>query len=292
MRILWIALLFSSPIWAQEFRAQVVVDASRINQTNTEIFKNLENQLIAFINNTSFSGRNILERHRIPVTFYLNISAYEDNLFEASLQIQSDRPVYNSNYNTPLVLIKDPTVNFTYQEFAPLVLNENTLETNLVAVFGYYAWMLIGIDADTYAFNGGAPYYSKAQGIMALAQSRGFSGWTLSNREYNRVMFLNLLSSNESLLFKKAMYEYHFSGLDRLTIEPKLAKENMVKAIEFLVSFGNNGTHRTLVQGFFDAKAKEIHDVFSSGPPVVVTSLKKSLQRLAPLFGNYWSDIN
>jgi hypothetical protein len=283
--------LFSCVVVAQDFNATVVVDASRINQSNLQIFNSLEKQLSDFINKTSFSEKRIETAHRIPVNFFLNISAYENNSFEATLQIQSSRPIYNSMYMSPLVLIKDPEVSFQFQEFAPLILNENNIDNNLVAIFSYYAYLVIALDADSFSFNSGSAYYSKAQNVMALAQSRSFSGWTLNNRSFNRVLLLNLLSNNESVLFKKALYEYHLKGLDNMIYDPVNSKQSIVKAIGYLKSFGNNGTHRTLVQSFFDAKANEILDIFTGGPQIPIDNLVTSLQSLAPLFGDYWSAI-
>ncbi|MDB4635708.1 DUF4835 family protein [Flavobacteriaceae bacterium] len=277
--------------FSQDFKANIQVDASRVNQSNTEIFQNLENQLTEFMNNTSFSGRKMAASERIAINIYLNISNYQDNSFEGSLQIQSSRPIYQTNYESPLVLLKDPAIAFNYQEFTPLVLNENRVDSNLVAVFSFYAWVLIALDADTYAFNGGDYYYRKAQNVLGMAQANGFSGWTLNNKAFNKPLFLNLLVSSESLMFKKALYEYHLNGLDKMHGDPLKAKTEIIKAISYIQSFGNNGTHRTLVQGFFDAKAKEIQELFVAGPNVDTKGLVKSLQTLAPLFGNYWSDI-
>ena len=123
--------------FSQDFKANIQVDASRVNQSNTEIFQNLEKQLTEFMNNTSFSGRKIDISERISINIYLNISNYQDDSFEASLQIQSSRPIYQTNYETPLALLKDPAVVFNYQEFTPLVLNENRVDSNLVAIFSY-----------------------------------------------------------------------------------------------------------------------------------------------------------
>jgi len=280
-----------SVCFSQDFKANITVDASRVNQSNTEIFQNLQKQLTEFMNNTSFSGRKMAVSERISISIFLNISNYQDNSFEASLQIQSSRPIYQTNYESPLVLLKDPAVVFNYQEFTPLVLNENRVDSNLVAIFSYYAWVLIALDADTYAFNGGDNYYRRAQNVLGMAQANGFSGWAINNKSFNKPMFLNLLVSNESLLFKKALYEYHMNGLDKMTLDPLSAKKEVIKSIAYIQSFGNNGTHRTLVQGFFDAKAKEIQELFVAGPNIDTNGLVKSLQALAPLFGNYWSDI-
>lgn len=284
-------LCFSFLVNAQDFNAQVVVDASRVDQSNVQMFKSLETQLAVFMNSTSFSGKSTPPKHRIPINFFINISAFENNSFEASLQVQSDRVVYNSQYNSPLLLVKDPQFNFIFQEFAPLIFNENSLDSNLVAVCSFYAYLALGLDADSFSFNGGAVYYSKARNIMSISQSRSFPGWVLNNRAFNRPMIMNLLGSSESLLFKKALYEYHLNGLDRMSEDPKEAKKSMITAIAFLKSFGNNGTHRTLMQSFFDAKASEIKDVFSAGPLISTQDLVKNLQALAPLFGNSWAQI-
>lgn len=293
MKLIVFSLLMwlCNPLIAQDFNAKVVVDASRIDQSNLQIFKSLETQISSFMNETSFSGQSIPATHRIPVVFYINITGYENNSFEATLQLQSERPVYNSQYTSPLLFVKDPQFNFSFQEFAPLVFNENSTDSNLVSVLSFYAYMALGLDADSFSFNGGSLYYSKARNIMSLAQARSFSGWVLNNRSFNRPMLINLLGSNESLLFKKCIYEYHINGMDKMSEYPVEAKNQLITAIAFLKSFGNNGTHRTLVQSFFDAKSDEIKNIFSAGPKIPLGDLTKNLQGLAPLFGNSWSQI-
>jgi len=93
------------------------------------------------------------------------------------LQIQSTRPVYNSSYTTAVINFKDTKVSFTYESNQTLVFSEQDMMDNLTAILNFWAYMIIGMDFDTFSLNGGDPYYEKAANVVRLAQSAGESGW-------------------------------------------------------------------------------------------------------------------
>ena len=104
----------------QELNAQVIVNSDLVNQTNQQIFKTLERALNEFINTQVWTNKDFLNQERISCSFVFNLSAYSNDKFEATLQVQSERPVFNTNYSSPILNYLDKDIIFSYQEFQPL----------------------------------------------------------------------------------------------------------------------------------------------------------------------------
>ena len=132
----------------QELNAQVIVNSDLVNQTNQQIFKTLERALYEFINTQVWTKKDFLNQERISCSFVLNLSGYSNDKFEATLQVQSERPVFNSNYNSPILNYMDKDIIFSYQEFQPLFFNESSFESNLISIISFYAYVIIGLDAE------------------------------------------------------------------------------------------------------------------------------------------------
>lgn len=110
---------------------------------------------------------------------FLTVNTYDDGSgkMTGDLQIQSQRPVYNSSYTTTIINFKDTKVEFTYEQNEPLVYSEQDMQSNLTAILNFYTFMIIGMDFDTFSMRGGDPYYEKAANVVRMAQSSGESGW-------------------------------------------------------------------------------------------------------------------
>ena len=151
-----------------------------VDQTNSQIFKTLERELNEFVNSTSWVDIRTEDYNKINCTILITIENYANNEFQANLQIQSSRPVFGSTYVTPLLNRKDDDFNFSYQEFESLNFNPNNTNTTLVSLISYYVFVILGVDADSFALFGGDPYYEQARKIVDLSQTNRFSGWKLS----------------------------------------------------------------------------------------------------------------
>ena len=135
----------------QELNAQVVVNSDLVNQTNQQIFKTLERALNEFINTQVWTNKDFLNQERINCSFVFNLSGYSNDKFEASLQVQSERPIFNTNYNSPILNYLDKDIIFSYQEFQPLFFNESSFESNLISIVSFYAYVILGLDAETFS---------------------------------------------------------------------------------------------------------------------------------------------
>ena len=290
--LLLVALLYSFLGWSQELNCTVTVNSDQVNQTNQQIFQTLERSLNDFVNKTKWTNRIYRENEKVNCRMFITVTQFENNSFAANIQIQSSRPVYNASYESPIFNYKDNDFNFSYIEFQPLVYNENVFESNLIAVIAYYAYVILGLDADTFSLEGGTELFKKAQQVVTQAQGTSFAGWNqsaTSNR--TRFVLIDNLLSNTFREYRIAMYNYHRKGLDILGDNNSTGKQVISGSMRLFETLIKRRPNAFLIQIFFDAKAEEIQNIFSDGPKVDIVSLKETLNRVAPFYASTWNEI-
>ena len=284
--------MFSTISNSQELDCEVVVEARQTGNENLQIFKTLQTQLSEFVNNTSWTNKPIRQNEKINCTMFINISSYENDIFQGTLQIQSSRPVYNSSYNSPTYNFNDKNLTFSYQEFQNFTFNKNQFENNLVSVIAFHVYVILGIDADTFSLNSGTDSFIQAQKILGYSQQKGYRGWGAGDGLQSRYYLIDNVLSTTYREFRNVMYDYHLKGLDRLVSEPKAAKEAISKALMLLRQMDNRRPNSYILRVFFDTKANEILDIFSGGPKVPVTNLISTLTNIAPNHSDKWRNIS
>ncbi len=289
LSLLCIIAVFSA--MAQELNCTVNIDAEQTGQPNLQIFRTLETQLLEFVNNTKWTNKEYKNQERIDCNMTLVISQYDGNTFNATLQIQSSRPVFDSTYDSPVYNYYDKQANFTYKEFEPLNFNINSFGSNLVSVIAFHVYTVLGLDADTYTPNGGEQYFEIAKQITNTAASSPFTGWKANDGTQSRFRYNDALLSTVYKEFHDAMYQYHREGLDIMSTNPKDAKQKIADAINKLKGINDRRPNSFLVRTFFDAKSDEIQAIFSGGPQVDITRLVENLNRMAPTKQTNWAEI-
>ena len=222
---------------------------------------------------------------------YITLTSYDNNNYAGTIQVQAARPVFNSTYSSPIFNYNDKDFTFSYVEFQNLTYDPTSSSSNLVSVVSYYCFMILGIDADTFAEKGGTQWLEAAQEICNVAQQGGSKGWKQADGNQNRFFLVNDMLSNTFSSFREAMYQYHFEGLDNMAKDQKSAKENVVGAIKTLSKIYNVRPNAFLTRVFFDAKADEIVSIFSGGPAISMNELSDNLNKLSPLNSGKWSSI-
>jgi len=288
-----LCLAFTFALQAQELNCLVTINSDQIGQTNQQVFKTLERSLNDFINKKKWTNKKYKEQELVDANMFITISEYDTNRFKANIQIQSSRPVFNTSYSTTVFNYKDNNLNFEYIEFQPLVFNENNIDSNLVAVVSYYVYIILGLDADTFALEGGTEFYKKAQKIVTQAQGSGnsSSGWEKTPGERTRFELIDDLLSNTYREYRIAIYNYHRKGLDLLADNNSTGKQVISGTMHLLETMIKRRPNAFLIQTFFDAKSDEIKNIFSDGPKVDIVKLKETLNRIAPYYSNTWNDI-
>ena len=277
---------------AQELSCSVTVNSDQVGQTNQQIFRTLERSLNDFVNKTKWTNRTYRENERVNARMFITVTQYESDRFEANIQIQSTRPVFNTTYESPVFNYKDNSFNFQYQEFQPLVYNPNNFDSNLVGVISYYVYIMLGLDADTFSLEGGNDFYRQAQNIVTQAQSSSYAGWSQETGDRSRFELVDNLLSNSFREYRIAMYNYHRKGLDILADNNSTGKQIIAGSLRLFETLISRRPNAFLIQTFFDAKSEEIQNIFSDGPKVDIVKLKETLNKVAPFYSSTWNEIN
>ncbi|NJK87906.1 MAG: DUF4835 family protein [Bacteroidales bacterium] len=222
---------------AQELRCNVQIISQQIQGTNKQVFETLQRAVYEFMNNTSWTGLSFGQIEQIECNMMFNLQEQIGNdEFRGMLQIQVRRPVFNTSYNTVLLNMVDNDLHFRYEEFQPLEFNENSHQLNLTSILAYYAYLIIGMDFDSFSPEGGTPYFQKAEKIVNNAQNAREKGWKASESttRKNRYWLINQIVDEEFSNVREFTYKYHRLGLDRMQEETNKARADMVEYMELL----------------------------------------------------------
>ena len=275
--------LASSRALAQELNCRVEVIAPQISNVEASIFELLEERITEFVNGRRWTNDNFRLEERIECTMQITISdAPTPTTFKGNVQLQSSRPVYNSDYNTPLLLVNDNDFEIVWDGSSTIQFSPGQHRDNLSSFLAYYAYMILGMDYDSMAQDGGTDYYVQAQAIVANAQSTGSSGWKASQNQQNRYWLVENMLSQTFRPVRNCLYNYHRLGLDRLYEDVERARLTMADALIEM-----RATHRIRpssynLQLFFLAKSDEILKVFGPAPDVEKTRLLPVLKQMDP----------
>jgi len=294
MRNILIVLIFGFGIigFSQELNCNVVVNAQQTGNENLPIFKTLEKQLKEFVNNTKWTSKTFTSQERIDCSLIINVVNYSGEAFQASLQVQSSRPVYGSSFTTPVYNFNDKDFNFRYLEFQNLIYNPTQYESNLVSVLAFHINMILGLDAESFSENGGDVYFKQAQTITNYSQQDASSkGWKLADGLQSRFALIDNLLSPTFKEYKQVIYNYHRKGLDAMSGNVKEGKEQIAASLKLFQAMNSRRPNSFLLRTFFDAKADEIEQIFSDGPNVNIASVKETLQKVAPMHSSKWQNI-
>ncbi|CAM1367042.1 conserved exported protein of unknown function [Tenacibaculum soleae] len=278
---------------SQELNALVVINTDKVQSSNKQVYETLQKSLTEFINDKQWTNKKYKQQEKINCAFTIIVNEQSGNNFKATLQVQSTRPVYNSSYATPVLNINDTNFNFRYNEFDPLNFNPNNYDSKLVSLIAFYAYTIIGVDADTFALKGGTQYLKVAESVMLQAQSNGELGWQNEVGKQNRFALIdNLLSSKFSTL-RTIYYNYHRKGFDYFSEDKTKAKETIQNNVIMLDKLHNVGIGNYMIRVFLDAKGDEISSVFSDGKQVKNTQKMLSvLNKIAPTYKSKWKKVN
>ena len=289
---LFFLLLNISFFQGQDLNCEITIDARQTGQENLQVFKSLENQLYEFINNNSWTGRSIRPNEKINCTMFLNITSMDNDSFNGTLQIQASRPVYNSSYLSPVYNFNDKNFNFRYQEYQNLNFNPNQFENNLVSIITFHIYIILGIDADSFALNGGTDYFEVAREILDYSQNQGYKGWASTDGLQSRYFLIDNILSPTYKEYREVMYSYHLRGLDKMANEPKMSKTILIEQMNALNIMHRRRPNSFLMRVFFDTKSEEIFEIFKDGPKVSTSNMISILNRISPNHSEKWRNIN
>jgi hypothetical protein len=269
--------------FAQELNCQISVLTPQIQESNKKIFETLQNQIRDFMNNRKWTGDNFDNNERIECSMIINVTervSTED--FKATIQIQSRRPVYKTSYNSPMINHQDNDFNFRYVQDQILDFDENSMSTNLTATLAFYAYVIIGLDYESYSPDGGSPYFLKAQTIVNNSQNLGERGWKAFEGQRNRYWLAENLLNVQFRPMRSCIYKYHRLGFDRMNENVNDARITILDALRALRNVYNDRPNSFLMQFFFNAKADELVNLYQQGTPDEKTQVTQLLSQIDP----------
>jgi len=92
-----VVFLLAMGLQAQELTCTITVNSDQLTNGDLPIFKTLEKSLNDFVNKTKWTNRTFKDNERVNAQMFINITNYQSNRFQGTLQIQSSRPVYNTS---------------------------------------------------------------------------------------------------------------------------------------------------------------------------------------------------
>jgi hypothetical protein len=234
--LLWFSAccLFSASISAQELQAKININSSQVQGTDKSVFENLQQTLEQFVNERQWTALQFQENERIQCVFNLTVSKYDasSNKFTCSALIQANRPVFNSAYTTTLYNNRDKQFDFEFVQFDQLNFNEDVIDNQLVALFAYYAYLIIGLDLDSFSPMGGTDVLQRCMNLVNNAQDLGFPGWKSFEDSRNRFAIINDYLDEGMKPFRQLQYDYYRKGLDEMANNVERGRTNISSALE------------------------------------------------------------
>lgn len=237
-RQLWLTFLFGllvcSNVKAQELQAKVTINHNQIQGTDASVFENLQQTLEQFINDRQWTNLQFQKNERIVCNFNITVTKYDQssNLFTCTALIQANRPVYNAAYTSTLYNNRDANFNFEFAQFDQLDFNEETVDNQLTALVAYYAYLIIGLDLDSFSPMGGEDVLQRCMNLTNNAQNLNFTGWKAFDDDRNRFAFINDYLDGAMRPFRQLQYDYYRTGLDEMANNAERGRTNITTAIE------------------------------------------------------------
>ncbi len=250
---------------AQELQAKVTINHQQIQGTDASVFDNLQQNLEQFINEQRWTSLQFQENERIVCNFNITVSKYDQsaNLFTCNALIQANRPVYNSAYTSTLYNNSDKNFVFEYAQFDQLNFNEEVIDNQLIALVAYYAYLIIGLDLDSFSPLGGTDVLQRCMYLVNNAQSLDFPGWKSFEDSRNRFAIINDYLDEGMKPFRQLQYDYYRTGLDEMANNAERGRTNITTALETdLKQAHENKPLSLLPQIWTDYKRDELANIY------------------------------
>lgn len=292
---LFVTCMVLSPaqkVIAQELEAKVVVNYSKIQGTNTSVFTTLQDAMTEFLNTRKWSNAQYTTREKIACSFNLIVNEYsDDGRFGCNLMVQANRPVYNASYNTTVFNFNDNAVDFNYIEHDKLEFSDDIVDNNLTAVLAYYAYLIIGLDMDTFAPKGGTDILNKAENVVNNAQMLGEDGWKAFGDSKNRHALINDYMNGAMEPYRQLLYDYHRKGLDEMAQNAERGRSNITTSLPLLEKAKQDKPMSILPQLFTEIKKDELINVYSKGTSKEKEEVNRILCLVNPSLTSDWDKI-
>ena len=290
-------LLCCSPstISAQELQAKITINHAQISGTEKGVFDNLQQTLQQFVNNRQWTHLQFQKNERIICNFNITVTKYDrdQNLFTCKALIQANRPVFNSAYTSTLYNNVDDNFTFRFAEYDQLEFNEQQIDNQLTALFAYYAYLIIGIDLDSFAPKGGEDILQRCMNLTNNAQNLDYPGWKAFSDDRNRYAIISDYLDGALEPFRLLQYDYYRKGLDEMANNAERGRTEITAALETgLKKAKENRPLSLLPQIWTDFKKDELANIYrGKGTQKEKESIYELLFSINPSQNKYWDQI-
>lgn len=229
-----VAVITVLAVHGQELNAKITINHNQISGTDASVFDNLQQTLTQFVNDRQWTSLQFAKNERIACNFNITVTKYDasSGLFTCKALIQANRPVYNASYTTTLYNNTDNDFNFVFRQFDQLEFNEETVDNQLTALFAYYAYLIIGLDLDSFSPLGGSEVLERCMNLVNNAQNLEFTGWKSFDNDRNRFAIINDYLDGAMQPFRQLQYDYYRKGLDEMAANADRGRAEITTAIE------------------------------------------------------------
>jgi len=277
-------LLIGVFVFAQELNVTARVNSQKA-QGDPQIFKSLESTIQEFMNSQKWTEDEFDLSERIDVNLQLTITQeLSASSFAAELQIQAIRPVFNSDYQTPILTHLDKAVSFTFEAYQPIQYQENAFTDNISHILAFYAYVILGLDYDTFSPYGGEKYFQQAQSIINVfpANQSSSAGWVAQGAKQSRYWLMESMLNPSVRPYREAMYTYHRQGLDIMHDDIETGKAVLMQTLETVGQVNNKYLNAMALRMFANAKASEIIEIFKVAPRQLKTRVYAIMSKIDP----------
>ena len=267
-----------------ELNCEVEVNSDKITDGSKDVFNELKQAVSDYMNTTKWTNATFGINEKIYCKLLFTISSYDNGtgLMKGDLQIQSQRPVFNSSYTTAVINFRDTKINFTYETGQQLLFSKTEMQDNLTAILNFWAYMIIAMDFDTFELKGGDPYYEEAAQVVRLAQSSGESGWKAFEDNTNRSAVISAYTETQTAPIRQMLYDYHRMGLDQMVVTVDKGRSTITHTLENLAKIYDAAPLSVCLTMFKDAKLDELINIYSKANMTEKESVYEMLYQVYP----------
>jgi len=237
----------------------------------------MQKAITDFLNSHKWTTDEFAPTEKIECNVLINLTGNNVNndpdTYSATMSIQATRPVYNSSYTSKLIDFIDKDVTFKFSPFNPMNFDDNQgsgtdpMSANLTAILAYYSYLIIALDYDSFAPNGGAAYFKKAQNVVNNApDGKGVSGWKNVESTRNRYWIVDQMLNTRFSEVRKFWYTMHREGLDSMYAKPAESRMRILSNLRKMYDVNRENPSSVYVQFFFNAKSGEIINLLQQVP--------------------------
>lgn len=291
--IVFVGLLISANMMSQEFLCDISIQSQKVEGIDKSIFDAMQVSMFEFMNNRKWTSYNFKMSERIECTMLFTIIEVKGgDDFKATLNIVLQRPIFNTDYASPVINMIDKDIHFKYVPYQPMDYADNTYMDNLTSILAYYAYLMLALDFDTFSLYGGDEFYNKAQSVVNSSQGSNETGWQAFEGPKNRAQMTEGLTNASYKPLRMFLYEYHRRGLDYMSEDVEGSRSYIGKSLRHFKTVNDKRPGLYPMQIFVNSKRDEIINIFKEATPAEKSAMINIMKDVDPANSNLYEEVS